>query len=163
MAHKILFVTPFFPPVFRSATLRFLRLYNYLSDFGWEPYVLTVEPKSCQFGITLDEGLLRVLYPPPDGHHVVRIPENWCPIQVYMPGYQPGWVLNAVRTGIRMVHAYNINVVFGSYGPPSSLLVAYLIACLTHKPFVADFRDGWALDKKLLLQKTSCRVYWELF
>jgi len=163
MAHKILLVTPFFPPVFRSATLRFLRLYSYLWRFGWEPYVLTVDPKSCRLGIALDESLLGTLDPPLNPHYVVRVPEHWVPVQAFMPGYQPGWMPHAIWVGFRLVRTHGIDLIFGSYGPPSSLLTAFAIASIAHKPFVADFRDGWALDKKILLQKAGCRVYLELF
>ena len=41
---RVLFVTYYFPPSGGSGVQRGLKMVKYLSDFGWEPIVLTVDP-----------------------------------------------------------------------------------------------------------------------
>lgn len=46
---KVLIITYWYPPLTTIASLRLGKFVKYLPEFGWEPIVVTVEPRSDRF------------------------------------------------------------------------------------------------------------------
>jgi len=75
---NVLFISYYFPPSGGSGVQRGLKFVKYLPDFGWDPIVLTVDPKSAAYP-EIDEGLLDDI---PDGVKIVRT-DSWDPYTAY--------------------------------------------------------------------------------
>ncbi len=58
---RVLMVTPHFPPDSSAASHRVRLLAPHLSEHGWEPTVLTVDPRDYEGGV---EPALNALVPP---------------------------------------------------------------------------------------------------
>lgn len=68
-AKKVLIVAYYFPPIGGGGVQRALKMAKYLGEFGWQPYVLTVEP---EYHVSLDPTLLEQL---PEGVVIERVKE----------------------------------------------------------------------------------------
>lgn len=53
------------------------------------------------------------------------------------------WLRPAVKAGVRLVRANNINIIFATGMPWTALVVGRMVAAKTGVPFIADFRDPW--------------------
>lgn len=62
---------------------------------------------------------------------------------VHWPDRQIGWLPHAVRAGNRLVATWHPDVIFASSPPPTTLLVADILARRHGVPWIADFRDPW--------------------
>jgi len=71
---------------------------------------------------------------------------RWLRNRVTFPDAQIGWIPFAVARGVRAVRRNRIEVILGSSPPYSGAVVAWLIAAITKRPLVLDFRDGWVGD-----------------
>jgi len=60
-----------------------------------------------------------------------------------MPNVHDTWVPKAVRIGKAIIDSKNIDIIFSSYGPPASHIVAGILAKYSGKPWSADYRDLW--------------------
>ena len=62
----------------------------------------------------------------------------------YFPDQIAGpWLRPAVKAGVQLVRANNINIIFATGMPWTALEVGRQVAKKTGVPFVADFRDPW--------------------
>lgn len=57
-----------------------------------------------------------------------------------------GWYPHAVKKGREILEKYEIDVIFSSYGPSTSHLVASRLQRMSGLPWIAEFRDPWALN-----------------
>lgn len=57
-----------------------------------------------------------------------------------------GWFIPAVLKGLRQVLKQEYNAIIVTIHPPSSLLIAYVLAKITNLPFFIDYRDHWTLS-----------------
>jgi glycosyltransferase involved in cell wall biosynthesis len=63
-----------------------------------------------------------------------------------LPDEFVGWLPFALTRGWQATHALEISAIYAS-GPPFSVVLAgVLLARLTGRPLIADFRDAWTLD-----------------
>ncbi|WP_319525792.1 glycosyltransferase [uncultured Desulfosarcina sp.] len=62
---------------------------------------------------------------------------------IYFPDDAGAWLLAAIWHGRKVVKEKNIDIIFATGMPWTSLLVAYYLHKITGKPFVVDFRDPW--------------------
>ncbi len=60
-----------------------------------------------------------------------------------MPNVHDTWVPKAVKLGKNIINSQNISIIFSSYGPPASHIIAGILAKWSGKPWVADYRDLW--------------------
>jgi hypothetical protein len=56
------------------------------------------------------------------------------------------WLIPAAIAGYRTMRAARFDAILSSHGPPTSHIVAHLLARLHHVPWVADFRDPWSAN-----------------
>jgi len=57
---KVLFISYYWPPAGGAPVQRILKFYQYLPEFGWEPYVLTTQDGDFPF---VDESLSKLVRP----------------------------------------------------------------------------------------------------
>jgi glycosyltransferase involved in cell wall biosynthesis len=65
---------------------------------------------------------------------------------VYIPDDRIGWLLPALLQAGRILRDHEISVIYSTSDPFTDHLVGYLLARVTGKPWVADFRDPWTWD-----------------
>ena len=57
---KVLIISYYWPPSGGAGVQRWLKFVKYLPEFGWKPYVLTVDPKYASY-TQLDDSLEKEL------------------------------------------------------------------------------------------------------
>lgn len=140
-----------FPPLAGSSGIqRTLRFVQHLPSFGWQPLVLTADPRAYErTSPDLQEAL------PPGtvverafaldtarhlsigGRYIAAMarPDRWMT-----------WQFAAVRQGLRMIRKYRPDVVWSTYPIATAHLIAAELARRSGLPWVADFRDPMAQD-----------------
>jgi glycosyltransferase involved in cell wall biosynthesis len=79
---------------------------------------------------------------------------DWCAI----PDLQITWLPAAVWRGLQAIQAEHVDILLSTSPPESGHLVAACLAAITHKPWVADFRDGWLFEPlKQVLHRNALR------
>jgi len=167
----LLIVSFYFPPIMSAGSVRIGKFAKYLPEFGWNPVVLTVQPKKMTTGIPLEIETWRVVRTPyrdPVGFFS-RPPEfrgglgptlqslesgkksyvrEWVkrhsPFTIQrMPDRMLGWYPYAVKAGRKVFEWNGIDAVFSSHPTPASHLVAARLCKKAGVPWVADYRDLW--------------------
>lgn len=59
------------------------------------------------------------------------------------PDFASGWIFPAIFTGVRVTKRKNIDIIFATGMPWSSLLIGFWIKVFTGKKLIIDFRDPW--------------------
>lgn len=145
-----------------SGVLRTLKFSKYLSEFGWQPYVLTLKEN-------IYESRDYILYR--------SIPENvivwrtnaidtkkhlsfWgrYPRLFAIPDRYIGWLPFAVIRGIKLIRHNEIDVLYSTSPMASAHLIALVLSKLMHIPWIADFRDPWIEE----IPETKSGVFVEL-
>ncbi len=154
-----------------AGSVRMGKFVKYLPLFGWDPVVLTVEPKkNIAKGIPLETESFKVVRtpyrdpvgifstPPPVGegdkggfskgksgyHFVKRTLKRISPFTIQrMPDRMLGWYPYAVKAGKKILEWDGIDAVFSSHPSPVNHLVAAELSGRTGVPWVADYRDLW--------------------
>lgn len=170
--HRVLMVSAAFPPTGGSGVQRTVKFAKYLSRYGWQPTVWTVDrydglPKDasllCDIGAEVtvcrwNRGrrarlLQRSMCATRIGNLLVprvvaavdRRLENWlsnCPF----PDEFAGWARASVSPLRRLVKSQGIDVIYSTYSPASNHQLAMKLKSQTGLPWVADFRDLWTED-----------------
>jgi len=146
----VLMVAYHFPPFVGSSGLhRTLKFCRYLRDHGWQPVVLTVEPRA--YVKTSGCGLEEV---PPD----VPVYRSFCldtarhlallgrhPGMLALPDRWVSWWPSGVRKGLQIIEEYQPAAVWSTYPVATAHLIARTLSRAAGLPWVADFRD-WMTD-----------------
>ena len=83
---------------------------------------------------------------------------NWILDWFAIPDLQITWLPAAVWRGLQAIQAEHVDIILSSSSPESAHLVAACLAAMTHKPWVADFRDGWLFEPlKQVLHRNPLR------
>jgi glycosyltransferase involved in cell wall biosynthesis len=160
-----LIVTYVWPPFGHAPVQRVLRFAKYLPEFGWRPVILTVANPTKQMrtgesgeGIVEQLEVYRALTiePPytlkakvrdwlrqkktPPSHASTSAPLH---AKVQILDTHAGWVPFAVLRGWPLLWQKQIDAMFVTAPPFSSLMIGVALAKLTKRPWVADFRDEW--------------------
>lgn len=148
---RILMIAYHFPPLAGSSGIqRTLRFVQHLPRLGWEPIVLSADPRAYE---RTSDDLLREI---PEGTSVTRAfaldtarhlslkgryiaamarPDRWV-----------SWKYAGVREGMRLIKQFKPDVIWSTY----PIATAHIIAAELHKqsgiPWVADFRDPMAQE-----------------
>lgn len=158
--HKVLMITAAWPPVARVGVRRPLRLARRLPNLGWDPVVLTPDPRSIFRKLpTIDESLS---VPDVEVHTVSAfIPStlisrglkilpglvgrtaNRLITDSLKPDQYPSWT----RAALKAVKGLNdIEVVWVTGGPFGIFCVAQKVAQKLGVPLILDYRDPWTVD-----------------
>lgn len=145
-ARKLLIVAYHFPPLAGSSGIqRALRLVQQLPDFGWQPLVLSADPRA--FERTSQDQLQDI----PAGTVVERAfaldaarhlalggryfawtarPDRWI-----------SWRFDAVRRGMKLIRKYRPDAIWSTYPIATAHLIAAELQRRSGLPWLADFRD----------------------
>lgn len=161
---RVLFLAYLFPPIANSGTQRPLKFVKYLSQFGWQPTVVTAAHAGSH---RVDEGLLADI---PAGVRVVRVPmvdeQVSDTIRKWTGGTKTGeriadaiswrlrerfrkpdlyalWRPTARRAARRLMREEQFDAIYATGFPWSTLLAGVDLSKATGVPLVADFRDPW--------------------
>jgi glycosyltransferase involved in cell wall biosynthesis len=130
--------------------LRTLSFSKYLSDYGWKPIVLTINPRaypsvrSDQMSeVPADVPVLRAQGWDAGRHLSVK---GRYPRWVALPDRWASWCIHGVIRGLRAIRNYSPSVLWSTYPIGTAHLTALWLARLTRLPWVADFRDPMCQD-----------------
>ena len=157
---RVLVLAYYFPPMGLSGVQRTVKFVKYLPEFGWQPTVLTVEPRGY---FAYDESLLK------DVEHarIVRT-RSWDPTRLFrrrqavalpeeskrrilsglsqslfIPDNKIGWFPAARRAAMRLLLAEPFDAVLSTAPPYTSHVLGASLARKFRIPLVLDFRDDW--------------------
>lgn len=148
---RVLMIAYHFPPLAGSSGIqRTLRFVQHLPNFGWEPLVLTADPKAYES--TSDDLLAEI----PQGTVVRRSPAldtarhlsiggryfNW----MAQPDRWISWKFSAVREGLKMIRQYRPDAIWSTYPIATAHLIGAELCEKTNLPWIADFRDPMAQE-----------------
>lgn len=155
-AGRVLLLAYYFPPLGGAGVQRTLKWVKYLPEHGWEPTVISTastaypardpslatelpaetvvrratEPPLLRWAALALHGLrLRPLY------HLATWPDDCA-----------GWAPAALWRTLREVRRARPDVLLSTSAPYTAHLVALVVHRLTGIPWVADFRDEWAMN-----------------
>jgi hypothetical protein len=137
---KALVISPHFPPDSSAATHRVRLLAPYLSAWGWEPTVLTLDPSSYDGG--LDPELLRTV---PSSLRVVRC--RAFPLRltrrIGIGDLGLRSLLALYREASRLLEAERFDALFITIFPAYTALLGPWLSRRFKVPFVVDYQDPW--------------------
>ena len=174
---KLLYITYVFPPTGGAGIQRNVKFIKYLARMGWEITVLTPRNPSVptidnsfskDIPQAVDVKYTRTLEP--DYSVKQRVRSNVGKPQtekstnissaivkavkmmaqsILLPDVQVLWSIPSFLPAISVINKKNIDVIFSSAPPFSSLVFASWLSRITGVPYVADFRDEWVdfIDK----------------
>jgi len=159
---RVLVIAYYFPPMGLSGVQRTLKFVKYLSRFGWQPTVLTVEPGGY---FAQDETMLAelegrsvtIVRTPPSGPSrllrgkaVVGIPAEWkrrlmsrLSDTFFIPDNKIGWTRRAVARALALHAEQPFDLIFATAPPFTAFLIGRRIKKKINKPLVFDYRDPW--------------------
>jgi len=148
-----------FPPIGLAGSVRWTKFSKYLSQFGYEPIILSVKPICYYFydydlldevaGVKVfrSESLdpARIFYQFL-GKKRVSPDITRSSVQIHklmFPDAKSGWVPFAYNLGCRVIRQERPDMLLATAPPYSSLLVGLLLKKLFKLPLVLEFRDPW--------------------
>ncbi|MFH1453964.1 MAG: glycosyltransferase [Armatimonadota bacterium] len=166
---NVMIISFAFPPLGGSGVQRILKFAKYLPSYGWNPVILTV--KEAVFHIYTDENckdlkvyrtgffdflnMKRKFTKNKEGseNNINPTKENGKNLLKYFTGFfnqyflipddKIGWLLPAVKEGLKIIKKENIDIIYATGDPFSSFLIGTLLKKLTGKKLVIDYRDSW--------------------
>ena len=160
---KILMISYFFLPLLEVGSLRALGIAKYLTEYGWQPYVLSIKNPERSFsssiefkppestrtfyfatlfnlkGVTLKlERIIRMCLP-----FMAKGMSRRSFVQdlICIPDIFIGWILPCLLAGLQLIRRNRIDVIYVSCKPFSQAITGVFLKKLTKKPLVLDFRD----------------------
>jgi len=159
---RVLVIAYYFPPMGLSGVQRTLKFVKYLSQFGWHPTVLTVDPRGY---FAKDDTLLpelegrnvTIVRTAPSGpsrflkkKEVVELPSEWkrkllsrLSDTVFIPDNKIGWRRRAVARALALHREAPFDLIFATAPPFTSFLIGRKLKRKIDKPLVFDYRDPW--------------------
>lgn len=143
---RLLMIAYHFPPLAGSSGIqRTLRFVRHLPSFGWEPIVLSVNPRAYERTSDdllddIPEGLVvRRAFAFDTSRHLsiagryigaMARPDRWV-----------SWKIAAVREGMRMIREFKPQAIWSTYPIATAHLIAAELQKRSGLPWIADFRD----------------------
>ena len=161
---RVLFLAYLFPPIANSGTQRPVKFVKYLSQYGWQPTVVTAANTD---GHKVDAGMLADI---PTDVRVVRVPMlneqvrdvvrrvtsgtaigarvaeslNWRLRERFRkPDLYALWRPTVRRAGLKLLRESQYDAIFATGFPWTTLLAGLDLSKATGLPLIADFRDPW--------------------
>ena len=136
-----------------SGVLRTLMFSKYLTEFGWEPWVLTAKERVYGLSGTQVAGGLRI----PGGVHVTRAfaldtakdlaIRGRYPTLLALPDRWSSWIVPAIYQGLKVARTQRAAVLWSTFPIASAHVIARAIKRRTRLPWIADFRDSMTEDE----------------
>lgn len=152
---RVLVLAYHFPPLGGAGVQNTLKLVRYLPELGWRPFVVTGSghprgrwapvDRSMEAEVPELVAIERITTPEPPP------PSGWCDRAdrwlMLRSDWDRWWTDGAVETARRVDE---VDVVFASMLPYSTMAAAARIGAERGVPVVASLRDPWALDEMLV-------------
>src|SRR5665648_139084 len=170
---KVLIITYYWPPSGGAGVQRWLKFAKYLPEFGWQPVILTVDPKYASYP-QRDESLLDEVDPScmvystksfelynlykfisgkeevPYGGFANESEEGllqkvskFLRGNFLLPDPRKGWNKYALKKAAELIREFNIDTVVTTSPPHSSQLVGLKLKQKFKIRWIADLRDPW--------------------
>lgn len=148
---RVLMVAFHYPPFSASSGIqRTLSFARHLPRFGWEPLILTANPRAYEHLRADAVGQV-------NGHPIVQRAfaldaarhlslGGRYPAFAAVPDRWSSWWLGAVPTGLGMIRRYRPQALWSTYPIATAHRIGATLHRLTGLPWVADFRDPMAQD-----------------
>ena len=148
---RVLMVAFHFPPMAGSSGIqRTLRFVQQLPRFGWQPLMLSIAPRAYER--TSDDLMADIpastvverAFGLDTARHLAiggRYIAGWA-----RPDRWVTWKFDAVRTGLRMIHAHQPAAIWSTYPIATAHLIGAELQRRSGLPWLADFRDPMAQD-----------------
>ncbi len=151
MVNKVLMIAYHFPPMRGSSGIqRTLKFSQYLSGFGWQPTVLSANPRAYanpgndQMGdIPADVEVRRAFALDTSRHLSLR---GSYPGFLALPDRWVSWWFGAVPAGLGLMRRLKPAVLWSTYPIATAHLIGLTLHRLTGIPWVADMRDPMTDD-----------------
>lgn len=151
MNKSVLIIAFHFPPIASSSGMqRALKTVRYLRESGWNPIVLTVNPRAYESTTTgqlaeipEDVPVHRAFCLDSKRHFGIRgrylsftsWPDPWV-----------SWWPAAVYSGLRLIRQHKPSIIWSTFPITTTNLVALRLAKSSNLPWVADFRDPMSME-----------------
>jgi glycosyltransferase involved in cell wall biosynthesis len=140
-----------FPPLAGSSGIqRTLRFVQHLPAFGWEPSVLSANPRAYERTSRDQEAdvpaqtiVQRAFALDAARHFSVA---GRYPGFLARPDRWASWRLDGLRQGLRMINIYRPQVIWSTYPIATAHMIGFELHRRTGLPWVADFRDPMAQE-----------------
>ena len=157
---NILLVCYYFPPMGGAGVARPLALVKHLPEYGYDCHVLTVKPVAYRmFEPDLLEDIpdakiyragsfdpQRLMYLFGMRHVAGRTIDRARPVaNRYFPDAKVAWVRRAIRLGRDLLNNRDYHAIISTSPPISAHLAARQLSREFKRPWIADFRDYWAM------------------
>jgi glycosyltransferase involved in cell wall biosynthesis len=172
---KVLIVSFYFSPINTIGSLRISKLAKYLQNFGWEPWVITVDHNLYKYTNDLeieipenrisraDYGIFSTFFlkrkhklnstilnkniktTSSIKNTLISKFSNLFQENRFPDRYLP-WYVPAYKKGIKLSKEIKFDIILSSFSPPASHIIAYFIAKKYNTPWVADYRDLWTMN-----------------
>lgn len=155
----LLYVAHTFPPRPAGGAIRAGQTAKYLSEFGWDPIVVTGRAAlgetewldSSGSPVTVHRlGSLgrvarhRVLKHRVGAGRAINGVARWLSALVLFPDRHVVWAVAVARESVQVARAEECSLVLATMGPPSAGLLGYVVSRVLDLPLALDFRDLWA-------------------
>jgi hypothetical protein len=148
---RVLMVAYHFPPLAGSSGIqRTLRFVQHLPEFGWEPLVLSADPRAYER--TSDDLMAEI----PDGIVVRRAFALDTARHLSIGGHYIGamarpdrwvsWKFSAIKEGMRMIREFRPQAIWSTYPIATAHLIGAELQRRSGLPWIADFRDPMAQE-----------------
>ena len=143
---KVLIIAFHFPPqAGSSGQIRSLKYCRYLPEFGWQPVILTPNPRAYDAiddksldSIPKNVPVLRSFALDTKRHmgiggrylRYLALPDRWV-----------AWIFGGIPTGLRAVRDHQVNVLYSTVPIMSAAVIGLGLRRLTGLPWVLDLRD----------------------
>jgi glycosyltransferase involved in cell wall biosynthesis len=140
-----------FPPQAGSSGIqRTLRFAKHLPAAGWEPLVLTANPRAYErispdLDAEVPEGLLVRRAFAFDAARHLSVRRRYLAVFA-RPDRWVTWQFDAVRIGMQMVREFKPDVLWSTYPIATAHVIGWRLHAKTGLPWVADFRDPMTQD-----------------
>jgi glycosyltransferase involved in cell wall biosynthesis len=169
----VLIITYYWPPSGGSGVQRWLKFSKYLPEYGYEPIILTVDPKYASYPV-IDESLVEDI---PEGTKVFKTKSfevfnlykkslgkgqyphssfinepdpslfqkmaRFIRGNFFIPDSRIGWKRFAFQEAQKIISQYSVNHVITTGPPHSAHLIGLELKKKTGIKWIADFRDPW--------------------
>lgn len=170
---KVLVITYYWPPSGGAGVQRWLKFSKYLPEFGWEPIILTVDPKHASYA-QLDESLVKEIsedlkiyktksseiyntykkltrskdipyggFANDNNPSIISKISRFIRGNFFIPDPRKGWNKYAFNEAKRLIDEYNIKHIITTSPPHSTQLIGLKLKRQMGVRWVADFRDPW--------------------
>ena len=143
---NILVIAYHYPPI-RASSNRTFYFTKYLPDYGFQPFVLTVDKPG--YGDKTDDSI-RI----PDNIKVHRIRNKNTRLTRIISKYAKlaatsdfVWIKQAIKKGLEIIKENKIDLIFCSGPYQSAYIIGHKLKQDTNLPLVLDFRDPWFTEK----------------